>query len=136
VPEFSAHPIEGEPVSTICRWLLVTPTDRHSGEIAIEQRPCASVPNDGNVAIVEGLGYDLFDRVNDPRLGICCGLPSPNAGLRLSKERVNRCLELLLSEVARRRSVILAEAIDDAVPVQSKPLSEELCSLSRFALAA
>jgi hypothetical protein len=58
------------------------------------------------------------------------------AGLRLSKERINHCLELLLGEVARRRSVILAEAINDAVPVQSKPVSGELCHVSRFALAA
>jgi hypothetical protein len=56
--------------------------------------------------------------------------------LRLSKERINNCLELLLSEVARRRSVILAEAINDAVPVQSKPVSEEPCRVSRFALGA
>jgi hypothetical protein len=56
--------------------------------------------------------------------------------LRLGEERINRCLELLLSEVACRRSVILAKAISDAVPVQSKPVSEELCRVSRFALAA
>jgi hypothetical protein len=77
--EFSAHPIEGEPVSTICCGLLVTPADRQSGEIAIEQSPCASVPNNGNVAVVGHLRHDLFDRVNDPRLGVCRGLPAPNA---------------------------------------------------------
>jgi hypothetical protein len=133
--EFSAHGIEGEPVSTICGGLLVTPADRHSGEVAIEQRPYASVPNDGNVAIVGGSGYYPFDRVNDPRLGVCRGLPASNSGLLLGKKRVNRCLELLLGEVARRRSVILAEAINDAVSVQSKPVSEELCRVSPFALA-
>lgn len=128
--ELSAHPIEGEPVSTICRGLLVTPADRHSGQMAIEQRPCASVPKNRNVAIVGGLGYDLFDRMNDPRLGICRGLPAPNARLRLGKERINRCLELLLGEIARRRSVILAEAINHAVPC-SPSSSARSCAPSR-----
>jgi hypothetical protein len=36
----------------------------------------------------------------------------------------------LLGVVVRRRSVILAEAINDAVPVQSKP-SAESCAASR-----
>jgi hypothetical protein len=130
VQEFSAHPIEGEPVSTICCGLLVTPADRHCGQMAIEQRRCASVPNNRNIAVVGGLRDDLFDRANDPRLGICRGFPAPNAGLRLSKERINHCLELLLGEVARRRSVILAEAINDAVPVRPSP-SAESCTASR-----
>jgi hypothetical protein len=133
---FSAHGIEGEPVSTICCGLLVTPADRRSGEVAIKQRPRASVPNNGDVAIVGGLRDDLFDRVNDPRLGICRGLPASNAGLRLGKKRINRCLELLLSEVARRGSGVLAEAINHAVSVQSKLVGKELCRVSRFALAA
>lgn len=92
--------------------------------MAIEQRPCASVSNNGDVATVGDLRYDLFDRVNNPLLGVGRGLPAPNAGLRLGKERVNLCLELLLGEIARRRSVIFAEAINDAVPVQSKLVSE------------
>jgi hypothetical protein len=99
--------------------------------MAIEQRPCASVPNDGNVAIVGGLGYDLFDRMNDPHLGICRGLPASNAGLRLGKKRINRCLELWLREIARRRSVILAEAINDAVRPCSPSPSARSCAASR-----
>jgi hypothetical protein len=82
------------------------------------------------------LRHDLPDGANNPRLGIYCRLPASDAGLRLSKKRVDRRFELLLWEVTRRRPVILAEAIDDAISAEPEPVSEDLRSISRFALAA
>jgi hypothetical protein len=73
---------------------------------------------------------------NDPRLSICRRLPASDANLRLSKERIHHRFELSLREVTRRRSVILAEIVDDSVPAEPEPISEDLRSVSRFALAA
>jgi hypothetical protein len=92
--------------------------------------------DNGQVAIIGSLRHDLPDGANNPRLGIYCRLPAPDAGLRLSKKRVDRRFELLLWEVTRRRPVILAEAIDDAISAEPEPVSEDLRSISRFALAA
>jgi hypothetical protein len=93
------------------------------------------VPDNGNVANIGGLRHELLDCVNDTRLGIRGGLPASDAGLRLSKERLGRRFKLLLREVTRRRSVILAEVINDAIR-EPEPVGEDLCPLSRFALAA
>src|SRR6202040_175930 len=89
IQELSRCAVECEPVSTIRRGLLVPPADRESGEMAIEQCPRAPMTDNGNVTIVEGLRHHLLYGVNDPRLGICCRLPASDAGLRISKERVN-----------------------------------------------
>jgi hypothetical protein len=64
-----------------------------------------------------------------------CRLPASDAGLRLSKERIDQRLELSLREVTCRRSVILAEIIDDTVPAEPEPVGEDLRPLSCFAFA-
>src|ERR1700757_4611349 len=92
--------------------------------------------DNGNVTIVEGLRHHLLYGVNDPRLGICCRLPASDAGLRISKERVNRRFELLLREITCRGPVILAEVMEDAVSAEPELVSEDLCPVPRFALAA
>ena len=76
----AAHPIECEPVSTICRWLLVAPADRQTGEVAIEQCSGAPVTDNGQDVIAEGLRNDLLDGANDPRLSIYGRLPASDAG--------------------------------------------------------
>jgi len=102
--------------------------------VAIEQCSGAPMTDNGQVAITGSLHHDLPDGANNPCLGIYCRLPASDTGLRLSKKRVDRRVELLFREVTRRRSVILAEAIDDAVSAEPEPVSEYLCSVSRLAL--
>ncbi|HMD65651.1 MAG TPA: hypothetical protein VKG22_03250 [Stellaceae bacterium] len=92
--------------------------------------------DNGQVAIIGSLRHDLLDGANNSRLGIYCRLPASDAGFRLSKKRVDRRFELLLRQVTRRRAVILAEAIDHPVSAEPEPVSEDLRSISRFALAA
>jgi hypothetical protein len=88
------------------------------------------------VAIAGGLRHDPVNRVNNTRLSICRRLPASNAGLRLSKEGIDHRFELLFREVTGRRSVILAQVIDDQVSSEPEPVSEDLRPLSRFAFAA
>jgi hypothetical protein len=64
------------------------------------------------VAIAGGLRHDPLDDANDPRLSI------------------DHRFELLLREVTRRRSVILAQVIDHRVPPSSSP-SARICAPSR-----
>lgn len=113
----------------------MTSADWQPGEVAIEQCSGAPMTDNGQVAIIGSLRHDLPDGANNPRLCIYCRLPASDAGLRLSKRRVDRRFELSLWEVTRRRPVILAEAIDDAVSAEPEPVSEDLRSIARFALA-
>jgi hypothetical protein len=94
------------------------------------------VTDNGQDVIAEGLRNDLLDGANDPRLSIYGRLPASDAGLWLSKERVDGRFEFLLWEVTRRRSVVLTQAINDAVSAEPEPVSEDLCPVSRLALAA
>ena len=79
--------------------------------------------DDRQIAIT-GLRQYLLDRANNPRLGSDRRLPAAHALSRMSKERVGGCFELLICEVTRRRSVILAEIVDDGVTAEPEPISE------------
>jgi len=103
----------------ICRRLVVAAIDRQSREVTIEQGSGAAMTDNGQVA-VGGLRHDLLDGANNPRLGNDRRLPASDALLGVSKERVGGRLEFLLRKVTRRRSVILAEVVDDAVAVEPK----------------
>src|SRR5205814_7212705 len=131
--KLAARAIEREPVSPICRRLVVAAVDRQSREVTIEQGSGAPMTDDGQV-IVGGLRHDLLDGANNPRLGYDRRLPASDALLGVSEERVGRRLELLLCKVPRRRSVILAEVVDDAVSVEPERVREDLCPVARLLL--
>jgi len=107
-----------------------------SREVTIEQGSGAPVADNCQVAVVGGFRQNLLDGANNPRLGNARRLPASDALLWVSKERVGRRLEVLLRKVTRRRSVILAEVVDDAVAVEPERVRENLCPLSRLSLAA
>jgi hypothetical protein len=87
------------------------------------------------VAIAGGLRQDPLNGANDTRLSICRRFPASDIGLRLSKEGIDHRFELLLREVTRRRSVILAQLIEDHISREPEPVSEDLRPLTRFAFA-
>jgi len=102
--KFSGRPVKGKPVSAVCRRLVITPIDRQSREVAIEQGAGAAVTDDREVVAVWRPQNDPLNRADDACLGSRCRLPTANALLRVRKERVGCFLEFLLWQISGCRS--------------------------------
>src|SRR5438477_11320362 len=96
--KLAACAIESEPVSPICRRLVVAAVDRQSREVTIEQGSGAPMTDNGQV-IVGGLRHDLLDGANNPRLGYDRRLPAWDALLGVIEGGVGRRRQPLLCRV-------------------------------------
>jgi len=133
--KLSGRPVKGKPVPAVCRGLVITPIDRQSREVAIEQGAGAAVTDDREVVVVRGLRNDPLNRADDACLGSRCRLPTANTLLRVRKERVGGFLEFLPWQISGRRSIGLAESGDNAIAGEAEPGRENFCAVTRFALA-
>ena len=104
--------IEGEVVAAVVGRLIMLSSDDVATEMAQQQRPDPAMRDDGNVAGVTRRGSKhLLNSTDDPTLGVGGAFPASDAFFRMSKEQIGDGLELLLGQVARSRSVILAKVI-------------------------
>src|SRR6516162_6877026 len=77
--EVFGSPVEGEPVSAICRGLIVPAIYCHPREVAIEQGSRAAMPDNGDVHMFKGFRHGQLDGADNPYLGIHGRLPAPDA---------------------------------------------------------
>jgi hypothetical protein len=136
VPKLEVPRAEGKPISAIGRGLIMATRNRQPPEIAIQQSPRAAVSDDGDIAALWSQRYDFLDGADDPRLGMDCWLPAPNADFWPGKECADSVCEFFRRKITGRGSIILLEAVDHAVSVKSEPFGENTGPLFRFALVA
>ena len=128
--------IEGEVVAAVVRRLIVLSSDDVATEMAQQQRPDPAMRDDGNVAgVTRRRGEHLLNSTDDPTLRVGGALPASDAFFRMSKEQVGDGLELLLWQVARGRSVILAEFIQ-LHDGQAQRSCQNFRTIARLALRA
>ena len=105
--------IKRKEVAAAFAGLIFAPTDRDAFEVAEKQGSDTAMGNNGDVAVGHRHRDDALNGIYDPALRVLATLPSSYAVFGSREELVGHSLEFAFRQIASRRTVVLAQALDD-----------------------